>query len=115
MLFRPMATAHGVHHSATVAQSLQQIVERARKADALAAEIATASHEQNQGIAPVNTAVSQMDLVTQGNASGDDETAAGAEELTDRFTGRLSGGSRWPARRTSRVQAPPLHLAHRTS
>lgn len=68
MLFRPMATAQGVPISAKVAQSLQQIVERAWKADALVAEIATASHEQNQGIAPVNTSVSRMDLATQGNA-----------------------------------------------
>lgn len=41
---------HGVRISAKVAQSLQQIVERARKVDALVGEIATASHEQNQGI-----------------------------------------------------------------
>ncbi|MBA3850574.1 MAG: chemotaxis protein [Opitutus sp.] len=73
---------HGVQISAKVATSLQHIVERARRMDALVAEIATASNEQNQGIGQVNTAVSQMDKVTQSNASNAEETAAAAEELT---------------------------------
>jgi methyl-accepting chemotaxis protein len=73
---------HGVQISAKVAASLQQIVERARKMDALVAEIAHASNEQTQGIGQVNTAVSQMDKVTQSNAGNAEETAAAAEELT---------------------------------
>ncbi len=72
---------NGVHISAKVAQSLQQIVERARKVDALVAEIASASHEQSQGIGQVSTAVSQMDQVTQTNAGSAEESAAAAEEL----------------------------------
>ncbi len=72
---------HGVNLSGKVAQSLQQIVERARKVDALVIEIATASNEQSQGIGQVNTAVSQMDQVTQSNASNAEESAAAAEEL----------------------------------
>ena len=64
-----------------VAESLQQIVAHARKVDALVAEIATASNEQSQGIGQVNTAVSQMDKVTQSNAANAEETAAAAEEL----------------------------------
>ncbi|MBI5768616.1 MAG: MCP four helix bundle domain-containing protein [Verrucomicrobia bacterium] len=72
---------HGVQISAKVATSLQQIVERARKVDALVAEIATASHEQSQGIGQVNNAVSQMDKVTQSNAGSAEESAAAAEEL----------------------------------
>ncbi len=73
---------HGVEISGKVAASLQQIVDRARKMDAVVAEIASASHEQTQGITQVNTAVSQMDKVTQGNASSAEETAAAAEELS---------------------------------
>jgi methyl-accepting chemotaxis protein len=72
---------HGVRISAKVALSLQQIVERARKVDAIVAEIATASNEQTQGIGQVNTAVSQMDQVTQSNAAVAEEAAAAAEEL----------------------------------
>ena len=44
-------------------------------------EIATASNEQRQGIEQVNVAVSQMDKVTQSNASSAEETASAAEEL----------------------------------
>ena len=67
--------------SSKVAQSLGVIVEKARKVDELVAEIATASSEQNQGIAQINTAVGQMDKVTQSNAGSAEETAAAAEEL----------------------------------
>ncbi|MBX3739054.1 MAG: hypothetical protein KF715_20370 [Candidatus Didemnitutus sp.] len=73
---------HGVEISGKVASSLQQIVDRARKMDAVVAEITSASQEQTQGITQVNTAVSQMDKVTQANASSAEETAAAAEELS---------------------------------
>ncbi|MBI2517618.1 MAG: hypothetical protein HYV95_12010 [Opitutae bacterium] len=72
---------HGVSISAKVADSLQVILERARRVDTLVAEIATASAEQTQGIGQVNGAVAQMDKVTQSNASGAEESAAAAEEL----------------------------------
>lgn len=52
----------------------QQVAERV-------AEVATASREQEQGIGQLNTAVSQMDQITQSNAAGAEETAAAAEEL----------------------------------
>lgn len=73
---------HGVLISGKVALSLAEIVEKARKVDGLVGEIATASLEQNQGINQVNTAVSQMDKVTQANAGSAEETAAAAEELS---------------------------------
>ncbi len=73
---------HGVQISGKVAASLGEIVEKARRVDALVAEIATASHEQNQGIGQVNTTVNQMDKVTQSNAGSAEETAAAAEELS---------------------------------
>ena len=71
-----------MHISEKVAASLQQIVERARKVDALVAEIATASHEQNQGVGQINTAIAQMDKVTQSTAAGAEESAVAAEELS---------------------------------
>jgi len=73
---------HGVLISSKVAQSLSLIVEKARKVDALVAEIAGASQEQSQGIGQVNTAVSEMDKITQSNAASAEETAAAAEELS---------------------------------
>ncbi len=74
-------SAHGVDISGKVAKSLQEIVGKARQVDELAGEVASASREQTQGITQINTAVSQMDKVTQSNAANAEESAAAAEEL----------------------------------
>ena len=71
----------GVQISGKVAASLQEIVAKVREVDELIAGIATASSEQSQGISQVNTAVTQMDKVTQGNAANAEESASAAEEL----------------------------------
>ncbi len=71
----------GVEISNKVAKSLDEIVVKARQVDELAAEVAMASREQTQGIEQVNTAVSQMDKVTQSNAANAEESASAAEEL----------------------------------
>jgi methyl-accepting chemotaxis protein len=71
----------GASLSGKVASGFNQIVEKTRRLDELVAGIATASREQNEGIVQINTAVGQMDRVTQGNASGAEENAAAAEEL----------------------------------
>ena len=67
--------------SRQVEQHLDQILQKARQVDEQVAEIASASTEQSQGISQVNTAVNQMDKVTQGNAASAEESAAAAEEL----------------------------------
>jgi len=72
---------HGVKISTKVARHFAEIVAKARQVDTLVAEIATASAEQTQGVEQVNTAVSQMDQVTQSNAASAEESAAAAEEL----------------------------------
>ena len=74
-------TARGVEISATVSQTLAQIVDKARQVDELAAEVATASREQKQGIGQINSAVGLMDKVTQGNAVSAEQSAAAAQEL----------------------------------
>jgi len=56
-------------------------VTKARQVDELAAEVAGASREQTQGISQINTAIGQMDKVTQSNAANAEESAAAAEEL----------------------------------
>jgi methyl-accepting chemotaxis protein len=71
----------GVGISGKVATGFAGIVERTRRLDGLVAEIATACHEQNEGIVQINAAVGQMDKVTQGNAASAEESAAAAEEL----------------------------------
>ena len=75
-------SARGSDISAKVARSLEEIVGKTRQVDELAGEVAAASQEQSQGITQVNTAVTQMDKVTQGNAANAEEGAAAAAELT---------------------------------
>jgi CHASE3 domain sensor protein len=74
-------TAQGVEITGKVAQSLTEIVSKTRQVDELAAEVANASREQTQGITQINTAVAEMDKVTQSNAANAEESAAAAEEL----------------------------------
>jgi len=74
-------TAQGVQISAKVTEALNDIVIKARQVDELVTEVASASREQTQGITQINTAVSQMDKVTQSNAANAEESAAAAQEL----------------------------------
>jgi len=74
-------TAQGVEISTKVAETLNEILLKIRQVDELAAESAGASREQTQGITQINTAVGQMDKVTQSNAASAEESAAAAEEL----------------------------------
>lgn len=74
-------TAHGVEISTKVAAALNEIVTKARQVDELVAEVASASREQTQGITQINSAVGQMDKVTQPNAANAEESASAAEEL----------------------------------
>jgi methyl-accepting chemotaxis protein len=74
-------SAHGLEVSAKVAESLRVITEKAQKVNSLVSEISTSSQEQLQGISQVNTAMTQMDNVTQKNAASAEETASAAEEL----------------------------------
>jgi len=76
----------GVKITEEVAQSLVQIVDRTTKVGDLVAEIAAASKEQAQGIEQVNTAVAQMNRITQNNASNSEESASAAEELNGQAT-----------------------------
>ena len=74
-------TGQGVEISSKVAASLGEIVTKVRQVDELVTEVANASREQTDGITQINTAVGQMDKVTQGNAANAEESAAAAEEL----------------------------------
>ncbi|MCP4379243.1 MAG: methyl-accepting chemotaxis protein [bacterium] len=72
----------GVIISKEVASLLEDIAGDNGKVNDLVAEIAAASNEQAQGIDQINTAVSQMDQVTQSNAANAEESASAAEELS---------------------------------
>ncbi|WP_269466430.1 methyl-accepting chemotaxis protein [Anaerohalosphaera lusitana] len=73
---------NGVEIAGLVSKSLDEIVDRVGKTTDLVGEIAAASQEQAQGIDQVNTAVTQMDKVTQQNAANAEESASASEELS---------------------------------
>lgn len=64
-------------------QAMQEVVTSAGKVTTIIGEIATASNEQSRGIAEVNTAIMQMDQVTQQNAALVEEAAAAAVSLEE--------------------------------
>jgi methyl-accepting chemotaxis protein len=80
----------GVTLSAEAAGSFAEIQQQVLKLDQLVGEIATASLEQQQGIGQVNTAVAEMDKVTQANAANAEETAAATAQLNAQ-TAALNG------------------------
>ena len=73
---------NGVDIANEVGKVLEEIVQSIGKTTDLVSEIAAASAEQAQGIDQVNTAVAQMDKVTQQNAANAEESASASEELT---------------------------------
>ena len=58
-----------------------QVTDSASKVGELVAEIAAASDEQARGIEQVNTAVSEMDKVTQQNAANAQQSASSSQEM----------------------------------
>jgi methyl-accepting chemotaxis protein len=72
---------NGVDIATEVGKVLNEIVASIGKTTDLVAEIAAASAEQARGVDQVNTAVSQMDKVTQQNAANAEESASASEEL----------------------------------
>ena len=72
---------NGVQISTEVSKVLEEIVNSISKTSDLVGEISAASAEQAQGIDQVNSAMSQMDKVTQQNAANAEESASAAGEL----------------------------------
>jgi len=62
-------------------QAFNKVAGSANRAAELLAEISTASKEQSLGIGQLNTAVGEMDKVTQHNAANSEESAASSEQL----------------------------------
>jgi methyl-accepting chemotaxis protein len=73
---------NGVQICGEVKKALDEIVGSIGKTTDLVGEIAAASNEQAQGVDQINTAVSQMDKVTQQNAANAEESASASEELS---------------------------------
>ena len=66
--------------------TMEQVVSSIRRVTDIMAGIAAASQEQTSGIEQVNSAISQMDAVTQQNAALVEEAAAAAASLQDQAT-----------------------------
>jgi methyl-accepting chemotaxis protein len=62
--------------------AFQQVAGSAGKAADLVSEIAAASNEQAKGIGQINTAVTELDKLTQQNAANAEESASAAEEMS---------------------------------
>ncbi|MBY0234988.1 MAG: hypothetical protein K2W93_08405, partial [Burkholderiaceae bacterium] len=69
--------------------TMSDIVASVQRVSDIIAEISTASREQSDGINQVNSAVGQLDQMTQQNAALVEESAAAAESLRDQ-SGRLA-------------------------
>lgn len=74
-------TSSGSQIAGKLAVSLDDIENSAQKVSEIVAEISAASKEQAQGIGQVNGGISQLDKVTQMNATSAEETASASEEL----------------------------------
>ncbi|MCC8167272.1 MAG: methyl-accepting chemotaxis protein, partial [Planctomycetes bacterium] len=73
---------HGSEIAEDLISSFKDIEEGSNTVARLISEIAAATNEQAQGVDQVNTAVAQMDKVTQSNAATAEESASASEELS---------------------------------
>ena len=102
----------GVSLVGQTGEALQRIVGRVAEIDGLVSEIAASAQEQAVGLAQVNTAVNQMDQVTQQNAAMVEESTAACHSLSQEAEGlagsvaRFQLGSTAPSSRTAFTQAP---------
>ncbi len=71
----------GVKLVGQTGEALQRIVDRVAEIDGLVSEIAASAQEQAVGLAEVNTAVNQMDQVTQQNAAMVEQSTAASHSL----------------------------------
>lgn len=79
----------GSHQVGEAGSTMSEIVEAVRRVTDIMAEIAAASDEQSRGIQQVSQAVTEMDNVTQQNASLVEEASAAAASLEDQ-AGKLT-------------------------
>ncbi len=68
---------------ASAGRTMEEIVVSVKRVTDIMAEISAASQEQSHGIDQVNTAVSQMDKMTQQNAALVEEAAAAAKSMEE--------------------------------
>jgi len=72
----------GVNVANQCSNLLNEIVKNVNEVSELAKDISVASKEQSQGVGAINKSMSQLDVVTQKNATTGEEAAGAAEELS---------------------------------
>jgi methyl-accepting chemotaxis protein-2 (aspartate sensor receptor) len=99
--------------------TMAEIVASVQRVQDIIGEISSASGEQSEGIASVNTSVVQLDQMTQQNAALVEESAAAAESLKEQAqrlveavaffrVNNSGGGQPRPTARTAPAPAAPL-------
>ncbi|MDA3835681.1 MAG: methyl-accepting chemotaxis protein [Spirochaetales bacterium] len=80
-------TVNKVHEGETLArltdENFSKVSEKSLNMGSLIHEIAVASGEQNTGVSGVNTALGEIDQVTQQTAASSEEAASASDELSD--------------------------------
>ncbi|TGU70158.1 HAMP domain-containing protein [Geomonas terrae] len=89
-------------------RTTQDIVTSIKRVTDIMAEISAASIEQSSGIEQVNTAITQMDDVTQQNAALVEEAAAAAESLEEQAQQLVSVVARFTLEQAQKQAAPPV-------
>ncbi len=107
----------GVRLVAETGKSLERIVEQVGKLNILVVEIAASAQEQSSGLSQVNTAVNQMDQVTQQNAAMVEEATAASHNLAgeanelSRLVSQFSLGESAASVSGTFVRKPPVPAA----
>ena len=110
----------GVNLVGQTGEALQRIVSRVAEIDGLVSEIAASAQEQATGLQQVNTAVNQMDQVTQPNAAMVEQSTAASHSLSqeaETLAGSVSrfqiGAVRVTGAAPVRASQPPARPAAR--
>ena len=77
------AISAGASEMGRVADDLSRMIEKVGEISQLVSEIAQSSKEQSVGPVRVNTAINEMDQVTQQNAALVEQTAAASQSMGD--------------------------------
>ncbi|MCX7589093.1 methyl-accepting chemotaxis protein [Phenylobacterium sp. 58.2.17] len=107
----------GVSLVADTGKALQLIVSQVAEINGIVTEIAASAQEQAVGLQQVNTAVNQMDQVTQQNAAMVEESTAASHSLAGeavelaRLIGQFKTGEQGAAAASTRAPAPTPRAA----
>ncbi|MFN7027233.1 MAG: methyl-accepting chemotaxis protein [Pseudorhizobium sp.] len=107
--------AGGVRFVQKTGESLSEIESRVLRINDHIHSIAVAAKEQATGLQEINTAINQMDQVTQQNAAMVEETSAATQKLSSEAAGLFSMVSRFNIGNGNPAQAAPTHHASATA